>query len=232
MLVGTVLSLLSAIQPSIEASQVRPSLLIQPGLQQRVGAPASGVLIAITAIACFVIAARCHRAAAASNGIAVAGYVAVLFVVRLLAARAVDRHLAASTRSPRRCRAMFGIVGQLASASLPASLRRTSIAGRGARLAIGMMVAVALMVGSFRETVRVWVDQTVSSDLWLRPAKGLSNADAAAVSRRDRRRIAEESRSSPPSTASADATSIYATMHRHSRQRRLRRRRTLRRRCR
>jgi putative ABC transport system permease protein len=38
---------------------------------------------------------------------------------------------------------------------------------------------VALMVGSFRETVRVWVDQTVSSDLWLRPSKGLSNADAA-----------------------------------------------------
>src|SRR5205823_903366 len=35
------------------------------------------------------------------------------------------------------------------------------------------------MVGSFRETVRVWVDQTVSSDLWLRPAKGLSNAQVA-----------------------------------------------------
>jgi putative ABC transport system permease protein len=39
-----------------------------------------------------------------------------------------------------------------------------------------MMVAVALMVGSFRETVRIWVDQTVQSDLWLRPMKGLSNA--------------------------------------------------------
>ena len=46
-------------------------------------------------------------------------------------------------------------------------------------LATGMMVAIALMVGSFRETVRIWVDQTVQSDLWLRPAKGLSNADVA-----------------------------------------------------
>jgi putative ABC transport system permease protein len=27
--------------------------------------------------------------------------------------------------------------------------------------------------------VRIWVDQTVSSDLWLRPAKGLSNSDVA-----------------------------------------------------
>src|SRR5206468_7270353 len=73
----------------------------------------------------------------------------------------------------------FGIVGQLAAASLPASLRRTSVATAALALASGMMVAVAVMVGSFRETVRVWVNQTVSSDLWLRPAKGLSNADAA-----------------------------------------------------
>jgi putative ABC transport system permease protein len=35
------------------------------------------------------------------------------------------------------------------------------------------------MVGSFRETVRIWVDQTVSSDLWLRPAKALSNSSDA-----------------------------------------------------
>ena len=76
-------------------------------------------------------------------------------------------------------RAAWGMVGQLASASIPASLRRTSIACAALALATGMMVAVALMVGSFRETVRVWVDQTVSSDLWLRPAKGLSNADIA-----------------------------------------------------
>jgi len=73
----------------------------------------------------------------------------------------------------------FGIVGRLAAASIPASLRRTSVATAALALATGMMVAVALMVGSFRETVRIWVDQTVSSDLWLRPAHGLSNADVA-----------------------------------------------------
>ena len=42
-----------------------------------------------------------------------------------------------------------------------------------------MMVAVALMVGSFRVTVDIWVNQTITSDLWLRPAKALTNADAA-----------------------------------------------------
>lgn len=76
-------------------------------------------------------------------------------------------------------RRAFGIVGQLAAAGLPASLRRTSIASAALSLAIGMMVAVALMVGSFRVTVNSWVQQTVQSDLWLRPAKGLSNASSA-----------------------------------------------------
>jgi putative ABC transport system permease protein len=42
-----------------------------------------------------------------------------------------------------------------------------------------MMVAVAVMIGSFRQTVLVWVDQTVTSDLWLRPSKGLTNAQVA-----------------------------------------------------
>src|SRR6185369_15312026 len=73
----------------------------------------------------------------------------------------------------------FGIVCKLAAASLPASLRRTSVASAALSLAIAMMVAVAVMVGSFRVTVDIWVKQTIMSDLWLRPSKGLTNADAA-----------------------------------------------------
>src|SRR5204862_3748 len=111
--------------------------------------------------------------------VAVGGYAAVLLVVLGFSALAPMTVTAVSRLLRAPFRAIFGIVGQLASASVPASLRRTSIASAALSLAIGMMVAVALMVGSFRETVRVWVDQTVSSDLWLRPAKGLSNAQVA-----------------------------------------------------
>ena len=178
--VGTILSLLSAIQPSIEAAQVRPNLLLS-GVRRpwsrsdskiRASAPA-------IAIACFVIAALLSRLPA-WNGIAVAGYIAVLFVVAGFSVLAPMIVTAVSNLLRAPYRAAFGIVGELASASIPASLRRTSIASAALSVAIGMMVAVALMVGSFRETVRVWVDQTVRSDLWLRPAKGLSNADSAA----------------------------------------------------
>lgn len=173
--VGTLLSLVSALQPALEASRVRPSAMIRPGLQQRVAHPR---LLAVLAVGSFVAAALVSRLPPVA-GIAVAGYVAVLLVVTgfSLLAPAIVR-ATARLSAPLLERA-FGIVGKLASASLPASLRRTSVASAALSLATGMMVAVALMVGSFRETVRIWVDQTVSSDLWLRPSKGLSNAAVA-----------------------------------------------------
>jgi putative ABC transport system permease protein len=173
--VGTLLSVASALQPALEASRLRPTAMIRPGLQQRVTRPR---VLALAAMACFILATLVSRLPPV-EGIAVAGYVAVLFVVAgfsLLApliVRTTSRVL-----SPLLERA-FGVVGRLAAVSLPASLRRTSIAGAALSVATGMMVAVALMVGSFRETVKIWVEQTVQSDLWLRPAKGLSNATVA-----------------------------------------------------
>ena len=173
--VGTLLSLISALQPSLEAARVRPSAMIRPGLQQRVLHPR---LLAFLAVICFALGAIVSRLPPV-HGIAVAGYVAVLLVVAgfSLLAPAIVRTTARAA-APLLDRA-FGIVGRLAAASLPASLRRTSVASAALSLATGMMVAVAIMVGSFRETVRIWVNQTVSSDVWLRPSKGLANAQIA-----------------------------------------------------
>jgi len=173
--VGLLLSLVSAIQPSLEASRVRPSAMIVPGLQQRVKHPRA---LGIAAIVCFVAAALVAQLPPI-HGIAVAGYVAVLLVVAAFSLLAPAIVRVTSTLCGVPLQRAFGIVGRLAAVSLPASLRRTSVASAALSLATGMMVAVALMVGSFRETVRIWVDQTISSDLWLRPARGLTNADAA-----------------------------------------------------
>lgn len=175
MAVAVLLSLLSAAQPAIEASRIRPQVMIRTGLQQRVG---NQRRLTVWAIAAFIAAALTAQLPPI-GGIPVAGYIAVLFVVAgfsLLApaiVRATSRFFA-----PLLAR-VFGVIGRLAAVSLPASLRRTAIASAALATATGMMIAVALMVGSFRETVRIWVDQTVSSDLWLRPSKGLSNAGVA-----------------------------------------------------
>jgi len=172
--VGTILSLVSAVQPSIEAARVRPSVMMRSGRRHRAHA-VRPYRMAIVAFAAAIAATQIPPVA----GIAVGGYVAVLFTVAGFSLLAPLILTAASRLLGPPMRRAFGIVGQLAAASMPASLRRTSVATAALALATGMMVAVAVMIGSFRQTVEIWIDQTVTSDLWLRPSKGLSNSQVA-----------------------------------------------------
>jgi len=70
---------------------------------------------------------------------------------------------------------LFGVEAMLASRSLAASLRRTSVLVGALATAVAMMVSVGIMVGSFRQTVVSWMDNQLPADLYLRPA-----GDAAA----------------------------------------------------
>jgi putative ABC transport system permease protein len=65
---------------------------------------------------------------------------------------------------------LIGVEGLLASRSLAASLRRTSVLVASLSTAISMMVSVGIMVGSFRQTVMTWMNDQLPADLYLRPA--------------------------------------------------------------
>lgn len=176
-LLGTGVSVLSAIQPALEAASIRPSALIRAGIYQ--GAASSSVArLAAGALALFVLGAIATRLPAV-GGLPVAGYAAVVLIVAGFAAIAPLAILQLS----RLIRPLFGrlfqLPGTLAAVSLPASLRRVAVAAAALSIAIGMMVAVSMMVGSFRETVSAWVDQTVRSDLWIRPAQELGPSPGA-----------------------------------------------------
>lgn len=65
---------------------------------------------------------------------------------------------------------ILGVEALLASRSLAASLRRTSVLVAALSTAIAMMTAVGIMVGSFRQTVVTWMDGQLPADLYIRPA--------------------------------------------------------------
>src|SRR5579864_734182 len=70
----------------------------------------------------------------------------------------------------------FGVEALLASRSLAGSLRRTSVLVGALATAIAMMTEVGIMVGSFRQTIVVWMNDQLPADLYLRPA-GDESAD-------------------------------------------------------
>ena len=59
---------------------------------------------------------------------------------------------------------------KIAIKHLQGSLGRTSIAIASLMIGIAMMVSLAVMIGSFRDTVKTWVAQTLKADLWVEPA--------------------------------------------------------------
>src|SRR5207253_7128880 len=96
------------------------------------------------------------------------GYAAALLAIGAGAMAAPAVVLAVN----RAARPLVGrrVAGLLAVHGLTASLGRTSVVVAALSTAIAMMASVGIMVGSFRETVVVWLDTQLRADLYLRPA--------------------------------------------------------------
>ena len=62
----------------------------------------------------------------------------------------------------------FRIEQKLAGANLGGAVPRVSISVAALAVALAMMTAVSIMIGSFRETVSYWVDQTLGADIYAK----------------------------------------------------------------
>ena len=65
---------------------------------------------------------------------------------------------------------LLGLESRLAVSSLGRTLGRSSVAVATLSIGIAMLISLAIMIGSFRETVIDWARQTLVADLWMRPA--------------------------------------------------------------
>jgi putative ABC transport system permease protein len=66
----------------------------------------------------------------------------------------------------------FGGEGLLACLNLAQNVGRNSIAVSSLAIAFMMIISMSIMVHSFRQTVVVWIAQTLKADLFIRPASG------------------------------------------------------------
>ncbi|MBW3624768.1 MAG: FtsX-like permease family protein, partial [Armatimonadetes bacterium] len=65
---------------------------------------------------------------------------------------------------------LFGVKGELAAHEVRAALDRSAAVIAALGVAVAMTVGLAIMVGSFRRTVEIWVDQSLRADLFIGPA--------------------------------------------------------------
>lgn len=166
--IGVGVAILSAYSPAREASLVSPVEAMARGRREyaaRVHKSRDFWIALVLAIA-GAAAARVP----AIEGKPLFGYLAAILFVAASALAIPAFADAVIHRSSRWLGKILGVEALLASQSLSASLRRTSVLVGALSTAIAMMVSVGIMVGSFRETVRLWMNDRLPADLYLRPA--------------------------------------------------------------
>ena len=93
-------------------------------------------------------------------------------------------------RAARPLSRLLGAAGMIGSRSLAGSLGRTSVIVGALATATAMMVSVAIMVGSLRETLLVWMDSQLQADLYIQ-AEASTGPDDAATFDEDVARVVE-----------------------------------------
>ena len=165
---GLFVTLLSAWSPAREAADIAPVEAMARGRREySVRVSKKFALWVATALA--VTAAVASRLPPV-GGKPVFGYGAVLLLVAA-GVFAIPAFAEIAMRASARVSSkLLGVEALLASRSLSGSLRRTSVLVSALCTAVAMMTAVGIMVGSFRQTVVLWMASELPADLYLRPA--------------------------------------------------------------
>lgn len=167
-LIGTGVAVLSALLPAWEASLVVPVEAMARGRREhevRMHKWRNFAVAMALGVAAWVASQQ-----GPVDGKPIFGYASAVMLIGSSALLIPALVAGLSSISAGWIRRLLGVEALLAARGLAGSLRRTSVLVGALSTAIAMMAAVGIMVGSFRETVLVWMDDRLQADLYLRPA--------------------------------------------------------------
>lgn len=170
LLLGIGLSVVSALIPALDAARTSPTLVMRRGSydlklfrgNRRLNQSAFGTL---------VLAAICTQLPAI-DGFPYFGFLSVFLLILGLSLLSPSALLLARKLLNGVCRNWFGGEGLLASMNLSQNVGRNALAVSSLAIAFMMVISMSIMVHSFRQTVIVWIEQTLRADIFIRIAGG------------------------------------------------------------
>uniref|UniRef100_A0A7C3SHS9 ABC transporter permease n=1 Tax=Desulfobacca acetoxidans TaxID=60893 RepID=A0A7C3SHS9_9BACT len=161
-------TLLAALIPAWEAAQTRVRVVwhreeLEERLESRAGPVALGGLAALAlagALSCW----ENHP------GPPLPGFLAAFLILLAFAlfTPLAARLLGKKAQAP--LQRLLGPSGDLGCRYLAGSLSRSAVSIAALACALGMLIAVAVMIGSFRQTVDQWINRAISGDIFFGPA--------------------------------------------------------------
>ncbi len=174
LVLGIAVSLLAALAPAFEAANVAPVEAMARGREEVIASVRSRFRLAL-ALVLFAAAAVLSQLPPIHRQ-PIFAYVAVALLIAGTAV-IIPGVIGIFVRSSQHViERVLGVEALLAARSIRASLSRTSVLTAALATAVAMTASVGIMVGSFRETVAVWMDNQLQADFYMRPA-GSAAAD-------------------------------------------------------
>jgi putative ABC transport system permease protein len=172
--IGIGVSVLAALAPALEAARLPPIEAMARGREEYLTRVRSRRTVYL-ALLLFALAGICSEMPAI-DGQPILAYLAAILLVGATALAIPNLVTMTESLTSRLVSKLFDVEALLALRGLRASLGRTSIMTAALATAIAMTASVGIMVGSFRETVWLWMNNQLKADFYLRPA-GSAAAD-------------------------------------------------------
>ena len=177
---GVGVSVLSAWWPAREAAGVAPTeAMAGATLDYRVRRTSHRSTVAAAVLSALAVA-FCLMPPV--DRIPVGGYVALVCLIGAGAMISPRMSTLVLGLGGRWLAAPFGVIASVAARGLAASLGRTSVIVTAMSVATALIVGMAVMVGSFRETVVDWVEHRLQADFYLSPAGGGARGSSSTMS--------------------------------------------------
>ena len=168
--VGMAAAVVATILPALEATRVEPSPAMRPGSFE--GAARSRFGLRAAGAAAALLAAAAAARAPAVDGFPLFGFAAVALVVAALALVSPLLVRAEGVAAPRLLPPGAPPEARLGAGFFGGSPARNGLAVTALAMALGMTLAMIVTVASIRQTVRIWVESTLRSDLWIKADAG------------------------------------------------------------
>jgi putative ABC transport system permease protein len=159
---GVATALAAALLPALEVAVSVPRLALARSVLER---RARHLARALSVAGALLLAAAALTVATSGRSL-LAGF-AALFMLLLSVAAITPAALRLCAQAAARALARFSAVGRLALAEVAGSLSRTGVALAALGMALTAMIGVAIMVQSFRESLRDWLGQTLRASIYV-----------------------------------------------------------------
>ena len=183
-LLGTVVSMVGALGPSVEAGRTVTVRALAPGDYESTRRLKTS-LYGWISLALLLLAGFCSLMGPVGD-LPLFGYIATMCLLGALSCLAPLCIQALGMRRPRSESKTMMLGGSLRHIAADQAARhpgRNAVTVSALMVGLSVMIGVAVMVRSFRDTVEVWVDETVMADLIVTPPSWLQGKQVGQASR-------------------------------------------------